>query len=155
MNPGEIYAKTEDGIRELKERKLNLPIALRSLLIMIDGRLSVADVLERAQALHVDLSAVATLEQAGLIAKRFSAPSVAETGSASVARHFPGHHAAVHCAAGKRDRDCGRADFLPGAKPGADCRAFIDVRGKDFLKSDKLYSLSMTCESNCIEKATN
>jgi len=86
MNPGEIYAKTDDGIRELKERKLNLPIALRSLLIMIDGRRSVADVLERAQALHVDLSAVAALERAGLIAKRFGAPSVAEAGGASVAR---------------------------------------------------------------------
>jgi hypothetical protein len=86
MNPGEIYAKTEDGIRELKERKLNLPIALRSLLIMIDGKLSVAEVLERAQALRVDLDAVAGLERAGLIAKRFSAPSVAEAGVASVAR---------------------------------------------------------------------
>jgi hypothetical protein len=86
MNPGEIYGKTEDGIRELKERKLNLPIALRSLLIMIDGKRSVADVLEQAQALHVDLSAVAGLERAGLIAKRFSAPSVAEPGVASVAR---------------------------------------------------------------------
>src|SRR5258706_6953326 len=81
MNPGEIYAKTDDGIRELKERKLNLPIALRSVLIMIDGKRSVADVLERAQSLHVDLSAVAALERAGLIAKRFGAPSVAEAGS--------------------------------------------------------------------------
>ncbi len=86
MNPGEIYGKTEDGIRELKDRKLSLPIALRSLLIMIDGKHSVADVLERAQALHVDLSAMAALERAGLIAKRFSAPSVAEAGTASVAR---------------------------------------------------------------------
>src|SRR5258708_18231712 len=86
MNPGEIYAKTDDGIRELKERKLNLPIALRSLLIMIDGKRSVADVLERAQALHVDLSAVAALERAGLIAKRFGAPSVAEAGGAPPAR---------------------------------------------------------------------
>jgi hypothetical protein len=53
---------------------------------MIDGKLSVAEVLERAQALRVDLDAVAGLERAGLIAKRFSAPSVAEAGVASVAR---------------------------------------------------------------------
>jgi hypothetical protein len=86
MSPDEIYGKTEDGIRELKERKLSLPIALRSLLIMVDGKRSVADVLERAQALHVDLTAVVALERAGLIAKRFSAPSVAEAGTASVAR---------------------------------------------------------------------
>jgi hypothetical protein len=86
MNPGEIYAKTENGLRELKERKLNLSIALRSLLIMIDGNLSVADVLERAQALRVDVSAVAALEGAGLIARRFGAPSGAEAGAAPVAR---------------------------------------------------------------------
>jgi hypothetical protein len=86
MNPGEIYAKTEDGIRELKERKLNLPIALRSLLIMIDGNRTVGEVLERARALRVDVSAVVALERAGLIAKRFSAPSVAEAGAPSAPR---------------------------------------------------------------------
>jgi len=79
MHPGEIYAKTEAGVLELKERKLNLPIALRSLLIMVDGNRTVADVLDRAQALRVDASAFATLERAGLIAKRFSAPSAAES----------------------------------------------------------------------------
>ena len=77
MNPGEIYAKTEDGVREVKERKLSLPIALRSLLIMIDGRLTVGEVLERARALRVDEGALGELERNGLIAKRFSAPSVA------------------------------------------------------------------------------
>ena len=78
MNPGEIYAKTDEGVRELKERKLNLPIALRSVLIMIDGNRTVGEVLERARALRVDASALSALERAGLIAKRFSAPSVAE-----------------------------------------------------------------------------
>ena len=76
MNPGEIYAKTDEGVRELKERKLNLPIALRSLLIMIDGSRTVGEVLERARALRVDASTFSALERAGLIAKRFSAPSV-------------------------------------------------------------------------------
>ena len=78
MHPGEIYAKTEEGVRELKERKRNLPIALRSLLIMVDGNHTVAEVLDRARTLRVDLSAMAELERSGLIAKRFSAPSVAE-----------------------------------------------------------------------------
>lgn len=75
MHPGEIYAKTEDGIREVKERKLSLPIALRSLLIMIDGKLTLGEVLERARALRVDEESVLALERAGLIAKRLSAPS--------------------------------------------------------------------------------
>jgi hypothetical protein len=78
MHPGEIYAKTDEGIREVKERKLNLPVALRSLLIMIDGKASIADVLARSRALGVDEESVAALEREGLIAKRFSAPSVAD-----------------------------------------------------------------------------
>ena len=80
MHPGEIYAKTDAGSLELKERKLNLPIALRSLLIMIDGQRTVAELLERARALGVDAGALATLERAGLIARRFAAPSTARAG---------------------------------------------------------------------------
>ena len=52
MNPGEIYAKTDEGVRELKERQRNLPIALRSLLIMVDGNRTVGEVLQRARALR-------------------------------------------------------------------------------------------------------
>ena len=86
MNAGEIYAKTDEGVRELKERKLNLPIALRSVLIMVDGNRTVGEVLERAQALRVDASTLAALERAGLIAKRFSAPSGAEPAQAAAPR---------------------------------------------------------------------
>jgi hypothetical protein len=86
MNQGEIYAKTEEGVRELKERKRNLPIALRSVLIMVDGTRTVAEVLQRARALRVDVTALATLERAGLIGKRFSAPSAAESDAASAPR---------------------------------------------------------------------
>jgi len=86
MNPGEIYAKTDEGARELKERQRNLPVALRSILIMIDGNRTVAEVLERARALRVDASAFAALEREGLIAKRFSAPSAAESETVPVAR---------------------------------------------------------------------
>ena len=86
MNPSEIYAKTDEGLREIKERKLNLPIALRSVLIMIDGNRTIGEIMERARALRVDESALAALERAGLIAKRFSAPSVAEAVEASAPR---------------------------------------------------------------------
>src|ERR1700694_4468887 len=89
MNQGEIYAKTEEGARELKERKRNLPIALRSTLIIVDGHRTVAQVLERARALRVDVAMLATLEHAGLIAKRFSAPSGAESEAASALRSAP------------------------------------------------------------------
>lgn len=86
MNPDEIYAKTEEGLRELKERTHNLPVALRSLLIMIDGNRTVAEVLERARAVRADAAALATLERVGLIAKRFSAPSAVESEAATVPR---------------------------------------------------------------------
>ncbi len=45
---------------------------------MVDGNRTVAEVLERARVLRVDVSALVTLERAGLIAKRFSAPSATE-----------------------------------------------------------------------------
>jgi hypothetical protein len=77
MDPSEIYAKTELGLQELKERKLNLPITLRGLLILIDGHRTVAQVLIKARVLKLDLRAMTALERGGLIAKRFSAPSVA------------------------------------------------------------------------------
>src|SRR3954466_2130053 len=79
MDPSEIYAKTERGLAELKERKLNLPITLRGLLILIDGNRTVAEVLVKARALKLDDRAMTALERGGLIAKRFSAPSVAES----------------------------------------------------------------------------
>jgi len=75
MDTAEIYAKTELGLRELKERTLKLPVPLRGLLIMIDGNRTVADVLEKARALRLDDTALTTLEAGGLIAKKFSAPS--------------------------------------------------------------------------------
>lgn len=78
MDPSEIYAKTDLGLQELKERKLNLPITLRGLLILIDGKRTVAEVLVKARALKLDQRAMTALERGGLISKRFSAPSVAQ-----------------------------------------------------------------------------
>ena len=85
MDPSEIYAKTELGLQELKERKLNLPITLRGLLILIDGNRTVGEVLVKARALKLDERAMTALERGGLISKRFSAPSVAQ-GEASAAQ---------------------------------------------------------------------
>ncbi|MDQ2918140.1 MAG: hypothetical protein ABI316_10810 [Casimicrobiaceae bacterium] len=88
MDPAEIYAKTERGLRELKERTLNLPITLRGLLILIDGNRTVAEVLVKARALKLDQRAMTALERGGLIAKRFSAPSAAPM-AASVVQSQP------------------------------------------------------------------
>ena len=40
MNSDEIYAKTERGLQELKERKLNLSIALRRHAVTVGVTLS-------------------------------------------------------------------------------------------------------------------
>jgi hypothetical protein len=77
VNAREIYAKTEEGARELKERSRSLAIGIRTLLIMIDGKRTVADLLDRARALHVDQTAFTELERLGLIVRRFDAPSAA------------------------------------------------------------------------------
>jgi len=77
MDSGDIYIKTELAQRELKERHLNLPLPLRSLLIMVDGNRTVADVLDKARALKLDEKAFDTLVLQGLIAPKFSAPSTA------------------------------------------------------------------------------
>jgi hypothetical protein len=78
MDSADIYAKTELGLRELKERHLNLTVPLRGLLIMVDGNRTVADILEKAKALRLDETALQALEDGGLIAKKFAAPSMAE-----------------------------------------------------------------------------
>ena len=69
----EIFAKTELGVRELKERHLKLPLPLRSLLIMIDGQRTVADVLAKTRALGLDERAIEKLAVDGLIAPKFAA----------------------------------------------------------------------------------
>ena len=78
MDPSEIYGKTELGVAELRERRLNLPVTLRSLLILVDGNRTVAEVLDKARALRLDERALTALERGGLVAKRFSAPSLAQ-----------------------------------------------------------------------------
>ncbi|TMG98676.1 MAG: hypothetical protein E6H71_05295 [Betaproteobacteria bacterium] len=81
MHSSDIYTKTELGVRELRERHLNLPLPLRSLLIMIDGNRTVANVLEKARALGLDDKAFETLAIQGLVAPKFSAPSAAVNGA--------------------------------------------------------------------------
>ena len=86
MNPDEIYAKTDRGLQELKERKLNLSIALRSLLILVDGERTVQQILAQSQSLKVDERTLTALERSGLIAKRYSGRSATETEAAPAER---------------------------------------------------------------------
>ena len=75
LNLDEIYVKTELGTKELVERRLGLTIDLRRLLILVDGKHTVAQILAKGQAFHADDAAFADLERAGLIGLLFSARS--------------------------------------------------------------------------------
>ena len=86
VNLDDIYSKTERGLDELRTRQMNLPVQLRSVLIMIDGQHTVAKTLARAQALSVGPDVFAQLEKLALIEKRFGARSVAETAGTPVQR---------------------------------------------------------------------
>jgi hypothetical protein len=72
MEMTEIFSKTELGVREVKERRLNLPVQLRSVLIMIDGQRTVADVLDKTRMLGIDARAIEKLAVDGLIAPKFA-----------------------------------------------------------------------------------
>ena len=75
MNLDEIYVKTELGIKELSERRMGLAIDVRRLLILVDGKHTVAQVSARGQAFHANATAFEDLERAGLIARLFGARS--------------------------------------------------------------------------------
>lgn len=83
MNLDDIYSKTEKGGQELKNRQMNLPVQLRSVLIMVDGQHTVAQTLARAHALAVGPDVFEQLEKLGLIERRFGARSDDETDTAA------------------------------------------------------------------------
>ena len=86
VNLDDIYSKTERGLEELRTRQMNLPVQLRSVLIMIDGQRTVAQTLARAQALSVGPDVFEQLEKLALIERRFGARSAAEAGGLPAAR---------------------------------------------------------------------
>jgi hypothetical protein len=73
MDTAAVYAKTELGLRELRERTLKLPVQMRGLLIIIDGSRTAADVLEKVKVLGLDATALEALEVGGLIARKSDA----------------------------------------------------------------------------------
>jgi hypothetical protein len=65
-----IYVKTEKGSEEIQNRKYKLAQKMRSLLIMIDGRKPVNDLVEMAAGLGDVGTMIAELESLGLIEKK-------------------------------------------------------------------------------------
>ena len=75
MNPGDLIDKTDSGLQELRTRAGGLPPRLRSLLIMIDGRRTLAQVQAAAGQIGAPPDAVEQLLQRGLVALRPSGPA--------------------------------------------------------------------------------
>jgi hypothetical protein len=67
MNSADIYVKTSAGTHELKSRARQLPQRLRTMLIMIDGSRSVAQLRQAADRLGAPEDFLANLESQGLV----------------------------------------------------------------------------------------
>ena len=68
MRADEVYAKTDAGRDEIRTRARKLPPALRSTLLLVDGRRNIAQLLGLASGLHAPPDALAVLAEQGLIA---------------------------------------------------------------------------------------
>ena len=83
MRADEVYAKTEAGRDEIQTRARKLPPALRSTLLVVDGRRTIAQLLGLASGLHAPPDALAQLAELGLIAP------LTQTAAAGVAPPLP------------------------------------------------------------------
>lgn len=63
-----VLFKTDKGLEEVRNRSLGLSPRLRSLLVMVDGRLRVTDLIERARSLGGSPELVEQLVTQGLVA---------------------------------------------------------------------------------------
>jgi len=66
LAPNTVLQKTAAGVDEIATRKNGLPARTRSLLILVDGRLDIAQLLGKGQALGLALEHVESLVAAGL-----------------------------------------------------------------------------------------
>jgi hypothetical protein len=77
MKDGELYLKTEAGKREIQDRALRLPAALRSILLMVDGQRDQAQLRELMAGLRAPDDALEQLVVKGLIQRSDGATSAA------------------------------------------------------------------------------
>ncbi|KAF1714912.1 hypothetical protein CSC74_14825 [Pseudoxanthomonas yeongjuensis] len=77
MKDGELYFKTEAGKREIQDRALRLPAALRSILLMVDGQRDQEQLRELMTGLRAPDDAIEQLVVKGLIQRGDAGPSAA------------------------------------------------------------------------------
>lgn len=83
MDSMQIYVKTPLGVEEIQDRKLHLAPRLRTMLIMVDGRKSVASLEKDAAKFSCPGDFIESLLAAGLIVKAGAAQSAAALVAAS------------------------------------------------------------------------
>ena len=74
MNDQDLYGKTAAGFEEVRGRALKLPQRLRTMLIMVDGTRTVAQLREAAQTLAAPTDFLELLTGMGLVAQEGIAP---------------------------------------------------------------------------------
>ena len=92
MQDSEIYTKTEAGREEIRTRTLKLSMAMRAILLMVDGQRSVADLRSIIAGSKAPADALDTLLAQALIAgthEAASAPAQAAPMPQGVAPHAP------------------------------------------------------------------
>ncbi len=107
MNPSDVVDKTEAGQAEVRTRAAGLAQRLRTLLIMVDGARTVAQLQAAAAQVGAPADALDQLLQAGLVAVRSAAParsSSAASRAAASAAPPPAPAPAAAPAAGLPDR---------------------------------------------------
>ena len=67
-----VFDKTDKGDEEIKTRKYGLPLSSRRVLILIDGRSTVARVIDKGEGLPDIIETLAVLEKEGFIARSSS-----------------------------------------------------------------------------------
>lgn len=67
MNSTIVYAKTAQGQDEIATRAHRLPARLRTILIMVDGRQSVAELVAKSPMPEETENLLATLQEGGFI----------------------------------------------------------------------------------------
>jgi len=83
MNPGAVYVRTEKGAEEVAHRSHAVPAKARSLLLLIDGKLTGAQLLDKFAAFPNSAELLQVLEDGGLIAAQAGAPVPAAAASPS------------------------------------------------------------------------
>lgn len=102
MNPGAVYVRTEKGAEEVAHRSQAVPAKARSLLLLIDGKLTGAQLLDKFAVFPNSAELLQVLEDGGLIAAQAGAPAPAAAASPSGAAAAPAAAAQPGIAEAKR-----------------------------------------------------